>query len=412
MISRPGRARTSGFVLGAVVAASAVACSDAHIKLLEPPQTLRLPDAGAGGAGSGGTSGNEDSGGPPAVDIEALRRTACERYVTNGEMEQALLMMIIDVSNSMSIPFGTSGSRWDAERPILSEAVTRMPSIIGLGALYYPNMGTTSSGAQPRPANTCVNTAELIPVNLLGTPDSRQRTRILRSISQMQPNPQAGTPTMDAYLVGLSSLGSSTLQGSRQMLLITDGQPTFAEGCVGTGQSDSPVDPTPVIRVVDAARRAGVRTYVIGSPGSETALNGGDSRTWLSAAAEAGGTARPNCSHTGPRYCHFDLATDPDFGGGLRTAFSEIQERMLRCEFYFTDGDPLNQYALNLVLTTEDGTQTLLPTAPSDQCSQGWHYSEDKQRVLLCKDTCTTLRNQNQARVEFLFFGCTQNNRP
>jgi hypothetical protein len=322
-------------------------------------------------------------------------------------------MMVIDVSNSMSTPFGTAGSRWDAERPILIEAVTGMPSTIALGALYYPNMATPA-GTQPRPASACVNTQALIPVNLLGAPDSRQRGRIERSLAAMQPNPQAGTPTLDAYLVGLSALGSATLQGSRQMLLITDGQPTFSEGCVGTGDMNAVVDPGPVLSVVDAARRAGVRTYVIGSPGSETPLpSGGDSRSWLSTAAEAGGTARANCSSTGPRYCHFDLAGEPDLAGGLRSALSEIEERMMRCEFFFTDDrDLLGQYALNLVLTMEDGTQSLLPTATSENCSQGWHYSDDKKRVVLCEDTCTALRSQNQAVLEFLFFGCVQSGRP
>jgi hypothetical protein len=404
MTSRPSRARALGFVLAAL-AGGAAACSDAHIKLLEPPQTLRIPD--------GGQPDHRDQkppeAGPPAVNIDALRRSACERYSTTGEREQALLMMVLDVSNSMSAPFGSTGSRWDAERPILNEAINTMPSTIALGALYYPNMATPA-GTQPRPASACVNTQALIPVNLLGAPDSRHRGRIQRSLATMQPNPQAGTPTLDAYLVGLSALGSSTLEGSRQMLLITDGQPTFAEGCVGTGDMSSSVDPGPVISVVDAARRAGVRTYVIGSPGSEGAsFNGGDSRSWLSAAAEAGGTARSNCSHEGPRYCHFDLVSEPDLAGGLRSALSDIEERMMRCEFFFTDDrDLLGQYALNLVLTTEDGKQSLLPTAPSENCTQGWHYSDDKQRVVLCENTCAALRGHNQAVLEFLFFGCVQ----
>lgn len=393
--------------IGAVaLAALGASCSDAHITLLEPAETPYLPDAGD-------PESREEAGAPaPAPDLDALRRTACERFISTGEREQALLMAVLDVSNSMAAPFGAGGTRWDAERPIFADAISTLPWSIGLGVLYYPNMATAPS-LQPRSISACVNTQALIPVNLLGGADSRHRGRILRSLASVQPNPQGGTPTLDAYLVGLSALGSTTLVGSRQMLLVTDGHPTFSEGCVGTGESDDPVDPGPVISVIDAARRAGVRTYVIGSPGSDApSFSGEDSRGWLSVAAEAGGTSRGNCSHGGPRYCHFDLANEADLAPGLRGALSEIEERMMRCEFYFTDGDLLSRYALNVVLTTEDGRQRLLPTASSDRCADGWYYGDDKARVALCEDTCATLRSQSQARIEFLFFGCTQAGRP
>jgi hypothetical protein len=391
MTVRAGRARTSVVLVG--TALGIAACGETHIHLLDP-ELQRKPDAAAPEAGV------------VKPDIDAIRRAACVRFVTDGDREQALLMFVIDVSNSMSTPYGTTGTRWDAERPVLASAVNALPASVGVGALYYPNMPTPPS-ATPRSASACVNTQALIPVNLLGAPDSRQRSRIGRSFSQVQPNTQGGTPTLDAYLVGLNALGSTTLGGTRQMLLITDGFPTFSEDCVGTGEIDDPVDHAPVIQAIDAARRAGVKTFVIGSPGSDSGgINGEDSRPWLSQAAEAGGTARASCSHTGPRYCHFDMASEPDLQGGLTRALAEIQDTVVRCDFSFPqtpDGDLLASYSVNVVLTGADSTQTLLPLDPSASCLDGWHYSDDQHEIVLCSRTCDTIRNQNTAELEFLF---------
>ncbi|HEX4340564.1 MAG TPA: vWA domain-containing protein [Polyangiaceae bacterium] len=381
-----------------------VGCGTEHVHLLDPP------DSG-GSAGAGGTDASDSSTGPP--DLRVLRDAACSKWTAEGAPDPALLMLVVDVSGSMTFADPTSNgmvSKWGVERPILSSTLDGFPSSLGVGVLYYPNKSTPPS-TQTRPVSACINTDAMIPVEYLGMRGSRQRYTIQQSLASTEPNTQEGTPTLDAYLVALEQLGSTTLGGSRQILLITDGQPTFAENCVGTGTPDVPVDETPIIDAISAAKRAGISTFVIGSPGSEQgAITGEDARPWLSRAAEAGGTARPGCSNSGPRYCHFDMVEEPNFGAGLTAALDEIGGSLIRCDMPLPtppSGERLDPNQVNVVLTSGDGHETLVERDDSAGCTDGdgWQYSSDHSRITLCTNTCASVRADSGAKIEVLV-GC------
>jgi hypothetical protein len=264
---------------------------------------------------------------------------------------------------------------------------------------------------QMRPVSACVNTDAMIPVDYLGMRGSHQRYVIQQSLASTEPTTQEGTPTLDAYLVALQELGSTTLGGSRQILLITDGQPTFAEGCIGTGTPDVPVDESPIIDAIGAAKRAGISTFVIGSPGSEQgAITGEDARPWLSRAAQAGGTARPGCSNNGPRYCHFDMVEEPNFGAGLTDALDEIGGSLTRCDMPLPTppaNERLDPSKVNVVLTAGSGQESLLERDDSPGCTDGvgWQYNGDHDRITLCSSTCNAVRSDPGAKLEVLV-GC------
>jgi hypothetical protein len=420
------RARAVGSSAGPLFALIVVACGTEHVRLLEPELV-----AGAGGASATRDAGPIESGGthtfdtggaesfgtrtfdagrrlPP--DLGALRRAACSRWTADSTPDPALLMLVVDVSGSMTFPDPTSNgmiSKWGVERPILSSTLDDFPSTLGVGVLFYPNKPTPAN-TMMRPASTCINVNAMIPVAYLGTKGSQQRYTIQRSLASTEPNTQQGTPTLDAYLVALQQLGSTTLGGSRQILLITDGQPTFAEGCVGTGTLDVPVDETPIIQAVSQAKRAGIRTFVIGSPGSEQgAITGVDARPWLSRAAEAGGTARPGCSDSGPRYCHFDMVDEPNFGAGLTAALDDIGGSLVSCDVPIPS-PPMNERfdpnQVNVVLTTRTA-ESLLSRDDTARCADGWQYSQDRRHITLCTNTCNLVRSDPGAKLEVLV-GC------
>jgi hypothetical protein len=319
------------------------------------------------------------------------------------------MMSIIDVSGTMAYATqGASASKWDIERSILGEAIGAMPAKVGIGVLYFPNMATSPSSS-PRPVSACVNLGALVPIALLGSYTSRQRDILARSLALTEPNLQGGAPTLDAYLAGLEELGRTSIDGTRQMLLITDGQPTFSENCVGGGTVESPVDPSPLVNAIYAARRAGVRTFVVGSPGSQwTNSRGDDARPWLSLAAEAGGTPVSQCSHSGPNFCHYDMTREPNFGRALRDALDDIERRIVRCDVPLPDppqSEALDPDRVNVVFTSNAGSSTIVARNDSQSCRDGWHYSNDQRSIVLCDTTCSRVTGELGSKLELLF-GC------
>jgi hypothetical protein len=183
--------------------------------------------------------------------------------------------------------------------------------------------------------------------------------------------------------------------------LVTDGVPTYALDCKGSGQQQDPADPTPLIPEAASALGRGIKTFVIGSPGSEGA------RKSLSQMAEAGGTAKPGCSHNGPNYCHFDMTAQPDFTVALRDALASISGLALSCSYDIPpppSGSTLDAAKVNVLFTPEGGArETLLQS--SGGCSDGWQYSPNGKQILLCGDTCDRVKSSSGQVT--LQFGCS-----
>src|SRR5690606_30076251 len=98
--------------------------------------------------------------------------------------------------------------------------------------------------------------------------------------------PDGSTPTHDAYKHALdNSMRVTNVPGSRYMLLITDGVPTYALQCVGSGFPNDPSPTEPIVDEIAAAAADGIKTFIVGSPGSENDGNGGDARPWMSRGA-------------------------------------------------------------------------------------------------------------------------------
>jgi hypothetical protein len=221
-------------------------------------------------------------------------------------------------------------------------------------------------------------------------------------------NTGGGTPTHDAYQYALDN-GMRAYQSSSDkfMLLITDGQPTFSQGCDGTGMVSDPVDEQPIVDAIAAAAEDGIRTFVIGSPGSESNQStGADARPWLSRAAEAGQTAAANCSHDGSPYCHMDMTEDPDFAEALAEGLGEIVGQISSCTYAIPtppSGEQIDLAKVNLIVTAGGESQLVKPD-DMGACGEGWQFNADGQ-IVLCDDTCARVQADGGARVRLLF-GC------
>lgn len=390
-------------------AASHFACSDtARVSLLEP------------GASTGNGNPTDPPPDGPAPEptrpvteqtLDELRDSACAEWTAESEIEQAVLMLVVDVSTSMRYvdPSGDgTTSKWQVTRPMLQGALSDLPPSVSAGLLLFPNMPTSQSST-PGSASDCVNVDALVPLAPLGGDGSTHRALIQDLLAETEPQSGAGTPTHDAFLAATLESARSDLSGRRYILLITDGQPTYSEACVGTGSAGDPVDVAPLLEDMAAAREAGIRTFVIGSPGSEqTIFLDTDARPWLSQAAAAGGTAAPGCSHQGPNYCHLDLVEQPDLATGLRDALVDVSERILECDFALPvppPGEVLDPGRVNVMLTSESGEQLLVLRNDSTPCDGGWRFSENGDRIELCGDTCDLVRSETGPKLD-LFFGC------
>jgi hypothetical protein len=247
-----------------------------------------------------------------------------------------------------------------------------------------------------------VNTNAIVDIAPLGAANSAARAALQSSL--MQANTGSGTPTHDAYAYALEN-GIQAYQSSvnKFMLLITDGQPTFSQGCVGTGNVTDPVDEQPIA----AAREDGIRTFVIGSPGSErNESSGADARPWLSRAAKAGGTDSPGCADTGPDFCHLDMTEDADFAAALTAGLGAIAGQINTCTYTIPappSGQEIDLSKVNLVVTVGGSSQLVLPDDMGD-CSEGWQLDADQQ-IVLCPTTCDRVQKDNSATVRLLF-GC------
>jgi hypothetical protein len=116
------------------------------------------------------------------------------------------------------------------------------------------------------------------------------------------------TPIVFAVEAGYQNFmtNAAMLPGDKHLILVTDG----ADTCASRQQMATLINTE-----APAALRMGVRTWVIGAPGSENA------RYDLSHLARAGGTARPNCDVN--TNCHYDM-TMGDFATTFGTALAEI----------------------------------------------------------------------------------------
>lgn len=381
--------------------------------------TVNLNISGGSGGGGGTLSGAgaRDGGVEVLTDeqVEIINNASCAGWRSEPESLPSVLELVVDTSlsmlqapNGMGGPGGPGGpggggpSKWEITRDALLEAIAELPDTLPVGLFFYPNMENQASD-EPRSLDACVNVDEGIPVDVL---DADHRARIQQAFERTQPN--GWTPTHGAYRHALETfLKPAQFPGQKFMLLITDGAPTLTIDCVSADGGfgfggPAPVDSDPIVDEVAAAREAGVRTFLIGSPGSE------DGRPWMSRAAIQGATAAAGCRANGPPYCHMDMTTAPDFSQALRAGLAEITGAIVSCAYDLPEppsGKTIDPNLVNLIVTTGDGEIQLVRPDENGDCTEGWQWVGE--RVVLCDQTCDRVQSDPSAQLELLF-GCGQ----
>jgi hypothetical protein len=340
--------------------------------------------------------------------VKAIESSACAGW--SGELESgpSKLQLVVDISSSMNQKAGSSQeTKWAATQNALMEAIPGdgtatypgLSASTAVGLLFYPNKQSTPTVAQQALA-ACLDTAAMIPMAQLGgaTSADTQRAKI-RQAFQSAVLAQ-GTPTYDAYTYALNnstlSTAASALPGAPFQLLITDGQPTIAQGCSNPNGDISDVDSAPIVQAVtDAWTQHGVKTFVIGSPGSE------DARAWLSQAAVAGQTAASGCAVGGPNYCHMDMTTAPNFSAALSTGLAQVTSQIASCTYSLPTspaGQTLDLTQISVIANLSTGIHFLIQDTSGD-CTVGWQF-DDQKNIKLCAQTCATIQADPTATVD------------
>lgn len=368
---------------------------------------------GGGGSAASGTGGSFfDSGnlgdGPTADSFDPDATCAESEYTAT--LKPANMLFLIDRTGSMNCnppPTQTTAeceaspvpknpaepSKWAITRDSLIAAwnglqgTDPLPSI---GVMLFNNNDQCGFPTVPD-----------VDVQALSGPQLNALILNLQAVTPKGSTPIIGA-TMSAYSF-LSANGASFV-GNKFVVLLTDG----AETCDSTpGIKDFLVG-----KAADA-NSVGIRTFVLGAPGSEP------ERAFLSQIAFAGGTASsPTCDHSGSAAdvgdCHMDMTLPGmNFATELQNNLEAISGEALSCEFDVPQpgpGEPPIDYnKVNVIYTDGDGNEETLPQDTTVDCSdptnKGWQYSDDKTKIYLCGEACENVKADNQASIA-IQLGC------
>lgn len=383
-----------------------------------------------GGDGFAGGAGLDQDGGRTeltAEQVDQILGAECTGWSGEGETVPATLQLVVDTSGSMdNLPPGSQDGdphKWAITKAALTTAIAALPPAVSLGVVYYPNKNVTSSPrANPGPTDNCVETSAAVPLAPLGDADSEQRATFQTSLDEVLID--SYTPTHDAYAYSLAEQLVPYPAANKYLLLITDGAPNIDLGCTWPGDGEEVVGDLydgagnlngatdPIIAAVQAARdQHGIRTFVIGSPGSEESEQEPkmDMRPWLSRAAIAGGTDTPGCTIEGPNYCHFDMTQTIDFASELAAGLANISEQVADdCTFVVPeaqDGRKIDPAKTQVIIEWSSGKKSLIIPDGIDDCTDGWKFNSADQTIVLCPTTCDEVQADAGERIH-VSFGC------
>ncbi len=382
-----------------------------------------------GGAGSNfnanGGNGNTNTGtvlqpgqGMTSISqtvVDSFNGSACVGQSAEPEPEASLLEFVLDVSGTMrSTTAATKGqSKWAVVAASMQTALATLPDTQAIGLEFFPNADNGGAGADTqRNGGQCINHGSDVTIDKLA---AAQRTTINTALTTIVPFANAATPTEDALRYAYDQLDerNSLIAGSKYAVLITDGQPTLRTPCTGMADPRNPEDPAPILALIGTALSdRSIKTFIVGSPGSEVNNGtGADARGWLSDAAVAGGTrSSTTCTAAGPEFCHFDMTQSSDFGTALTSALVAIGSAVVSCSYRVpasTASGTIDPNKVNIVYTAGDGTTYAIGRNTAADCVTGWHYTDATHtQIEICGDSCDTVMKDAKAALH-LYYGCS-----
>lgn len=203
------------------------------------------------------------------------------------------MLLVVDSSGSMTDPpVAGAATKWAILQTALQQSLTANKDLINFGLLLYPYKqgGLGPNASTDMTAACAVPTSATEAVNIPIGAGSAAVNAIIQKLSVQEP--KGGTPTADAlnraydYFAGGDG---KLLQGTRWVVLATDGGPNCnpalscnADRCTQNMDGDCPsgnccagtfgaicLDDAETKKAILKLNQLGVKTFVIGIPGSE-----------------------------------------------------------------------------------------------------------------------------------------------
>lgn len=361
--------------------------------------------SGAGNVGGGGTGGGETigSGGNTGTITDSCGSSSFANQVPGS------ILVVFDKSGSMSD--GTP-QKWSTSVAALNTMMASASQDLGMGLLPFPEGKFDDSGlafcfdpSTPACAalyadGGCEDVAQMpvVAVGPLGTTKSQISGWLANS------GPSGNTPTLTALKHAYAYMQSVDVPGQRFVLLMTDGEPTTHSPAQSIGGFTIPESNIKCGQLADieaealaaASAASAVKTFVIGSPGSEGASD------FLSQLALNGGTQKsPGCSAAAGD-CHYQIGS-ANFAQDLQAALDDIAGKLSECVFAIPDGENADPDYVNVELDANGNpTQLYKDTSHMD----GWDYTDDTHtKVELFGPSCDEFKGTQGAKVSIIL-GC------
>jgi hypothetical protein len=386
---------------------------------------------GAGGGSSGGSGASSDAspdgrgffmgtGGSTTTDSGPLPDGACGITKLTAKSLEVNVLLVIDKSGSMADkPTGFTTDKWSALKTALKSSLGAVENSLSFGLELYP---LSADPKNPIPVKCSTNCCDMPALPGINVPVAAGSTSVPDILSTLDATPPGGgTPTAEALKRALEYFTTGdgkSLTGDKYVLLATDGGPNCnaqapqcdESKCTLNLDGNCPIEGSdaggfqgnccnanlegPKLCLDDGEttaqlqnlNKAGIKTFVIGIPGSEAY------KTYLDEFAVAGGEENPAAP---PKY----FAVSASGGvGELTNVLSSITKKLIRsCELKLTS-EPRDLGKLNVYV---DGNELKRDDA------NGWKLdtSTSPPTVDLTGSACTEVETKGARSVQVVF-GC------
>jgi hypothetical protein len=340
----------------------------------------------------------------------------CAASSQHAELRTVNMLILLDKSGSMGKPgLGSTASKWEAMRSALNTALTKARLTINFGLDLFPRADVASGCT----GEACCQTSAVgEPLTVPVGPGSDTVPAILSTLDAT--TPAGGTPMAAALSRALNYYTAgdgSGLIGDKYVLLVTDGGPNCDTAAVSACEGDKctrNLDPDPTCNTslnccstaalavnclddvsvntqIQALATAGIKTIVVGIPGSDPYVQ------YLNLFAQSGQKPNPDPNATTAYYA---VAESAGATGLADTLHAITIDLVKSCVITYTT-PPQDTEQVTVLVNCNP-----VPRDPTDGGDGSyWTLDTAAKTITLGGPTCDTILNEGVNRVDYIF-GC------